>query len=51
MHPKTRYEKNHSVAGMPAEGMGIQARIQGLKEGDFRGIWGPSHIFFEFASK
>ena len=33
---------------MPAEGMRIQARIQGLKEGDFRGI---SHIFFEFASK
>ena len=42
MHPKTRYKKNHSVAGMPAEGIGIQARIQGLKEG----IWGPSHIFF-----
>ena len=39
MHPKTRYKKNHSVAGMPAEGMGIQARIQGFKG---RGIYAAS---------
>ena len=47
MHPKTGYEKNHSVAGMPAEGMGIQARIQGLKEGGFsRHLGALSHFFW-----